>query len=40
MGPMRAIAAILAFGLGLAAPTVATGQDPESAVYAAAKDCS
>ena len=40
MGAMRAIAAILAFGLVLAAPTVATGQDTESAVYAAAKDCS
>jgi hypothetical protein len=40
MGAMRAIAAILAFGLAFALPNAATAQDAESGVYAAAKDCS
>lgn len=40
MGAMRAIAAVLAFGLVGGFPSAATGQDAESSIYSAAKDCS
>lgn len=40
MGAVRALGAALAFALLNALPNAATGQDTESAVYAAAQDCS
>lgn len=40
MGTVRAIAAALALVLAGAFPGVAAGQDAESSIYAAAKDCS